>query len=79
MNALFLEALVCVFTLAAAPLWGRAATVRLPNLAEHLGTTETGPLPDAIESQSRWNALGAGCAATAVFVHNILFVLPWLL
>ena len=42
---------VCVFSILAAGFWLQSAT--LPNLTENLRRDGTGPLPDALKSQSR--------------------------
>ena len=66
---------VCVFSILAAGLWLRSAATTLPNLPENLRWDGTGPLPDALKEQSRWNAAGATCAGLAALSQSLSVVL----
>jgi hypothetical protein len=60
--------LVCLFSVGAAALWIRSATIEIPNPTEHMGFDGKGKFPDALKAQSRWSAGAAwGAAAAALF------------
>jgi hypothetical protein len=67
---------VCMFSILAAGFWLQSAT--LPNLIENLRRDGTGPLPDALKSQSRWSAAGAACAGIAALSQSLAVMLPYL-
>jgi hypothetical protein len=69
---------VCVFSILAAGFWLQSATTTLPNLTENLRRDGTGPLPDALKSQSRWSAAGAACAGIAALSQSLAVMLPYL-
>jgi hypothetical protein len=62
--------LVCLFSIGAAGLWIRSATIEIPNPTENTSFAGTGRFPDALRSQSRWSAAAAVCAAMAALVSQ---------
>ena len=73
----FLQFSVCVFSVLAAGFWLQSATTRLAKLATKGSWQGAGTFPQALTSQSRWNAAGAGCAGTAAFSQSIAVMLPY--
>jgi hypothetical protein len=73
----FLQFGVCVFSILAAGFWLQSATTRLAKLTTKASRQGAGTVPQALTSQSRWNAAGAVCAGTAAFSQSVAVVLPY--
>jgi hypothetical protein len=73
----FLQLSVCVFSVLAAGFWLQSATNRVAKLASKVGWQGSGAFPQALTSQSQWNAAGAGCAGAAAFSQSVAVVLPY--
>lgn len=73
----FLQLSVCVFSVLAAGFWLQSATSRLTKPAMKAIRQSTGKYPQALVSQSRWNAAGAACAGTAAFAQSVAVLLPF--
>lgn len=73
-----LQTLVCLFSIGAAGLWIRSATIKIPNPTENTSFAGTGRFPDALKAQSRWSAAAAVCAATAALVQAAALAYPLL-
>ncbi len=71
-----LQFLVCVFSVGAAGLWIRSATIEIPNPSEHTSYGGEGQFPDALRAQSKWSAAAAICAAIAALVQAAAFAYP---
>jgi hypothetical protein len=71
-----LQMLVCLFSLGAAGLWIRSATIEIPNPRENMSFGGTGRFPDALRAQSRWSAAAAICAAIAAFAQAAALAYP---
>jgi hypothetical protein len=68
---------VCVFSILAAGFWLQSATSRLSKSATKSSTHSAGMFPQALTSQSQWNAAGAVCAGTAALSQSIAALLPY--
>ena len=73
----FLQFGVCVFSILAAGFWLQSATSRLSKPATKASPHSVGLFPQALTSQSQWNAAGAVCAGAAAFFQSIAAVLPY--
>ena len=73
----FLQFGVCVFSILAAGFWLQSATSRLAKPATKASRQDAGMFPQALTSQSQWNAAGAVCAGTAAFSQSVAAVLPY--
>jgi hypothetical protein len=73
----FLQFGVCVFSILAAGFWLQSATSRLPKPLTKVARRDAGIFPQALLSQSRWNAAGAVCAGTAALSQSVATVLPY--
>jgi hypothetical protein len=73
----FLQLSVCIFSILAAGFWWQSKTTRLAKLATKANLQRAGTFPQALTSQSRWNAAGAVCAGTAAFSQSIAVLLPY--
>jgi hypothetical protein len=71
----FLQFGVCVFSILAAGFWLQSATSRLSKSATKSNTPGAGMFPQALTSQSRWNAAAAVCAGTAAFSQSVAAML----
>jgi hypothetical protein len=69
-----LEALIGLFLMLAAAAWLRAASVRLPKIAQDTTSTETEALPDALHRQAKWNRYAALCAGLAALAQVVELV-----
>lgn len=76
MVANVLQTLVCLFSIGAAGLWIRSATMEIPNPTEETSFAGAGRFPDALRSQSRWSAAAAVCAATAALAQAAALAYP---
>jgi hypothetical protein len=72
-----LQLSVCVFSVLAAGFWLQSATYRLSKSIAKAGRQGAGTFPQALTSQSRWNAAGAVCAGTAALSQSVAAVLPY--
>jgi hypothetical protein len=72
----FLQFSVCVFSILAAGFWLQSATSR-SDRATKASWQGAGMFPQALTSQSRWNAAGAVCAGMAAFSQSVAAVLPY--
>jgi hypothetical protein len=72
------QLLVCGFSVAAAFLWMRSATSKLPARDSRNWLGE-GPFLDAVKMQSKWSGWAAACAAIAALFQALAFVLSWAL
>ena len=72
-----LQLSVCVFSVLAAGFWLQSATIRSAKLVTNANSLGAGAFPQALTSQSRWNAAGAGCAGTAAFSQSVAVMLPY--
>jgi hypothetical protein len=68
---------VCVFSILAAGFWLQSATSRLSKATTKASPHSAGVFPQAITSQSQWNAAGAVCAGTAALSQSVAAVLPY--
>jgi hypothetical protein len=73
-----LQLAACLFSVAAAILWIRSATITIPNPMENMTWAGTGHFPDALKAQSRWSAAAAGCAAIAALIQAAALAYPLL-
>jgi hypothetical protein len=73
----FLQFGVCVFSILAAGFWLQSASSRLAVPIAKAGRQSAGVFPQAITSQSQWNAAGAVCAGTAALSQSIAAMLPY--
>jgi hypothetical protein len=73
----FLQFVVCVFSVLAAGFWLQSATSRLSKPTTKASPSNAGGFPQAIASQSQWNAAGAVCAGTAALSQSIAAMLPY--
>ena len=73
----YLQFSVCVLSILAAGFWLQSATTRLAKLATNASSQATATFPQALTSQSRWNAAGAVCAGAAAFSQSVAVVLPY--
>ena len=73
----FLQFSVCVFSVLAAGFWLQSATTRSARLDSKASRQGADTFPQALTSQSRWNAAGAGCAGTAAFSQSVAVMLPY--
>jgi hypothetical protein len=73
----FLQFGVCIFSILAAGFWLQSATSRLAKPATKASGQGAGMFPQALTSQSRWNAAGAVCAGTAALSQSVAAVLPY--
>jgi hypothetical protein len=73
----FLQFSVCVFSILAAGFWLQSATSRLVKPATIASRQGVSVFPQALTSQSRWNAAGAACAGTAALAQSVAKVLPY--
>ena len=71
-----LQTLVCLFSIGAAGLWIRSATIEIPNPTENTSFAGTGRFPDALRAQSRWSAAAAVSGAIAAFVQAAALAYP---
>jgi len=71
----FLQFGVCVFSILAAGFWLQSATSRVSKPATK--SHNAGMFPQALTSQSQWNAAGAVCAGTAALSQSIAAMLPY--
>ena len=71
-----LQILVCLFSVGAAILWLRSATIEIPNPTENTAFAGTGRFPDALKAQSQWSAAAAACAAIAAFMQGAALAYP---
>ena len=68
---------VCVFSILAAGFWLQSATFKVAKPVTTAGRQGAGMLPQALKSQSQWNAAGAVCAGTAALSQSVAAVLPY--
>jgi hypothetical protein len=73
----FLQFGVCVFSILAAGFWLQSASSRLSKPATKSSPHSAGMFPQALTSQSQWNAAGAVCAGTAALSQSIAALLPY--
>ena len=73
----FLQFAVCAFSMLAAGFWLQSATARLAKPDTKVSRQSVDMFPQALTSQSRWNAAGAVCAGTAAFSQAVTAVLPY--
>lgn len=71
----YLQAGVCMFSILAAALWVRSATVRIPNIMENTTWAGMGAFPDALKAQAKWNSAAAWSAAVAALLQSLVFAL----
>jgi len=67
------QLLVCGFSVAAAFLWIKSATINLPVRDIRTWAGE-GPFLEAVRMQSRWSARAAASAAIAAFFQALAFI-----
>jgi hypothetical protein len=74
-----LQFAVVIFSLLAAGFWTKCAAVKLPNIMENTTWAGTGPYPEAIKQQSKWNARAAVCATLAAMAQagSLLKAMPF--
>jgi hypothetical protein len=72
-----LQFAVCVFSMLAAGFWLQSATFKWVKPATTAGEQGAGMFPQALKSQSQWNAAGAVCAGTAALSQSVAAVLPY--
>ena len=72
-----LQLSVCVFSVLAAGFWLQSATIRSAKRSTNTNSQGASAFPQALMTQSRWNAAGAGCAGTAAFSQSVAVMLPY--
>jgi hypothetical protein len=72
-----LQFAVCVFSILAAGFWLQSATFKLVTPPTTAGEQGAAMFPQALKSQSQWNAAGAVCAGTAALSQSVAAVLPY--
>jgi hypothetical protein len=68
---------VCLFSILAAGFWLQSGAHKLAMPAENQNWDRARSVPQALASQSRWNAAGAMCAGIAAFSESVVAVLPY--
>jgi hypothetical protein len=74
MFAFILQALVVMFSLLAGGFWAKSAGVPIPNVTAGTSWGGSGPFPDALKEQARWNRYAAISAAIAAVVQAVQFL-----
>ena len=68
---------VCVFSISAAGFWLQSATNKLVMPAKNPRRDGADSIPQALTSQSQWNAAGAVFAGMAALSESVAAVLPY--